>query len=297
MSDISSEWSPQARQMSKEALNEKSGQALNIPVDQELLDALEKPQEIYKVVQEGLLLAGGAAAILLQVANPSVAKGVNEHSYYEQRPLDRLRTTMIYVYCMVYGTRQEKESVIAMVNKVHARVKGPDYSADDPHLQTWVAATLYAVGTDLYQRIFGFFDETTAEKIYREYALLAVSLRVPPELWPKTRKDFWAYWNKECETLEVTDHARDISRGILYNKNLPFGLRAVLPLARVMTAEMLPLRIRVEFGFKSTKLRRAVYKVTLGLTKVTYPALPKAIRTYPKRYYMKDMRRHIKQDA
>jgi uncharacterized protein (DUF2236 family) len=297
MSEISSESSSQAGQLPKEAPSEKPGQVPSIAVDPELLDALEKPQEIYKVVQEGILLAGGAAAILLQVANPGVAKGVNEHSYYEQRPLDRLRTTMIYVYCMVYGTRQEKEAVIAMVNKVHARVKGLDYSADDPHLQTWVAATLYAVGTDLYQRIFGYFDEKTAERIYLEYALLAVSLRVPPELWPKTRKDFWAYWNKECENLEVTDHARDVSRGILYNKNIPFGLRAVLPLARVMTAEMLPLRIREEFGFKSTKLNRAVYKVTLGLTKVTYPALPKAIRTYPKRYYMKDMRRHIKQHA
>lgn len=295
MSENSTEKLSQTGQLPKECLNEKSGQAPIIAVEQELLDALQEPQEIHKVIQEGLLLAGGAAAILLQVANPGVAKGVNEHSYYEQHPLDRLRTTMIYVYCMVYGTRQEKEAVIAMVNKVHSRVKGPDYSADDPHLQTWVAATLYAVGTDLYQRVFGYFDEATAEKIYHEYAVLALSLRVSPEMWPKTRKDFWAYWNNECETLEVTDHARDISQGILYNKHIPFGLRAVLPLARVMTAEMLPLRIREEFGFKSTKLKRAVYKVTLGLTKITYPALPKAIRTYPKQYYMKDMRRYLKQ--
>lgn len=121
MPDISTKSSSQSGQLPKEALNEKSGQGSGIAVDQELLDALEKPREIYKVVQEGLFLAGGAAAILLQVANPGVAKGVNEHSYYEQRPLDRLRTTMIYVYCMVYGTRQEKEAVITMVNKVHAR--------------------------------------------------------------------------------------------------------------------------------------------------------------------------------
>ena len=88
-----------------------------------------------KIVQEAIILAGGAVAILLQVAEPGVGKGVDNHSNFAYRPIDRLRTTMTYIYCMVYGTEEEKESIINLVHKAHAAVQGPDYSADDPKLQ------------------------------------------------------------------------------------------------------------------------------------------------------------------
>ncbi|QKX61464.1 uncharacterized protein TRUGW13939_08612 [Talaromyces rugulosus] len=262
-------------------------------IDQELLDALDKPKEILKIVQEGLLLAGGAVAILLQVANPGVAKGVDQHSNFSYRPLDRLRTTMTYVYCMAFGSQSEKAIIIDMVHKAHAPVQGADYSADDPGLQTWVAATLYAVGVDMYQRIFGELDRETAETIYKEYAILAVSLRVPPEMWPKDRAAFWEYWNEQIETVEISQHAKNVAKDLLYNKNAPLHVWASLPLVRLITAEMLPKRIRDEYGLKTTKARRATYKFALGFAKMTYPALPKFIRTYPKRYYMKDMRRRM----
>lgn len=262
-------------------------------INQELLDALNKPKEISKIVQEGLLLAGGAVAILLQVANPGVAKGVDQHSNFSYRPLDRLRTTMTYVYCMAFGSQSEKATIIDMVHKAHAPVQGADYSADDPGLQTWVAATLYAVAIDMYQRIFGELDTETAETIYKEYAILAVSLRVPPEMWPKDRAAFWAYWNEQIETVDISQHAKNVAKDLLYNKHAPLRVRASLPLVRLVTAEMLPKRIRDEYGLRTTRARRTTYKLVLGLVKVTYPALPKFIRTYPKRYYMKDMRRRM----
>lgn len=281
---------PSSQGWDEKTMNEASE---STKIDQELLDALNTPKEILKIVQEGLLLAGGAVAILLQVANPGVAKGVDQHSNFSYRPLDRLRTTMTYVYCMAFGSQSEKAIIIDMVHKAHAPVQGADYSADDPGLQTWVAATLYAVAIDMYQRIFGEIDTETAETIYKEYAILAVSLRVPPEMWPKDRAAFWAYWNEQVETVEISQHAKNVAKDLLYNKNAPLHVRASLPLVRLITAEMLPKRIRNEYGLRTTKSRRTTYKFVLGLAKVTYPALPKFIRTYPKRYYMKDMRRRM----
>lgn len=266
-------------------------------VDHKVLDELEKPVQIQKVVQEAILLAGGAAAILLQVAEPGVGKGVDEHSNFSYRPMDRLRTTMTYVYCMAFGSRSEKEAVIEMVHRAHAVVKGPDYSADDPQLQLWVAATLYAVGIELYQQMFGKMTEEEAEGIYREYSVLAVSLRVRPEMWPVSRRAFWEYWDHQVETMEITENARRIAHDLLWNKALPLHIRLLLPVVRLTTAEMLPTRIREAYGLKSTKLRRGAYRVTLGLTKATYPCLPKTIRTYPMRYYLKDMRRRLRDVA
>jgi uncharacterized protein (DUF2236 family) len=274
--------------------NEKSNDEF---VNYDVLDDLEKPAQIKKVVQEAILLAGGAAAILLQVAEPGVGKGVDEHSNFAYRPMDRLRTTMTYVYCMAFGSRSEKEAVIDIVHRAHAVVKGPDYSADDPQLQLWVAATLYGVGIELYQQMFGKMTEEEAEGIYREYSVLAVSLRVKPGMWPASRRAFWEYWDHQIETMEITENARRVAQDLLWNKELPLHIRLLLPVVRLTTAEMLPKRIREAYGLKSTKLGRGAYRVTLGLTKATYPCLPKIVRTYPMRYYLKDMRRRLRNVA
>lgn len=278
-----------------EIQNEKeAGGQSDCHVDPNLLDDLEKPEEIKQIVQEAILLAGGAAAILLQVAEPGVGRGVNEHSNFAYRPLDRLRTTMTYVYCMAFGSRDEKKAVIEMVHRAHAPVNGPDYNANDPTLQLWVAATLYGVGIDIYQRVFGLMDEQTSEAIYREYSILATSLRVPPGMWPPTRKAFWEYWDHQIESMEITPHAQNVAKDLLWNKKAPIAIRAVLPLVRLTTAQMLPPRIRDAYGLKTNKLRQGTYKFTLGFTKATYPCLPKGIRTYPMKYYLKDMRRRLK---
>jgi uncharacterized protein (DUF2236 family) len=258
-----------------------------------LLDALENPQNIRCVVQEGIILAGGAVAILLQVAAPGVARGVDEHSNFAYRPVDRLRTTMTYIYCMAFGTREEKRIVVKMVHLAHASVNGPGYSADDPTLQLWVAATLYAVGTGLYQRIFGNMDEETAEALYREYAILAVSLRVRPEMWPANRKAFWKYWDHQIATLQITEYAERVAKDLLYNTKAPLRVRAVLPLVRLITTEMLPPRLQDAFGLKSNRSRRRLNQMIMVFTKAVYPHIPKSIRTYSMQYYLKDMRRRI----
>ncbi|KAJ5654694.1 hypothetical protein N7490_001697 [Penicillium lividum] len=267
----------------------------SLTVDSDLLDSLEKPVKIQQIVQEALLLAGGAVAILLQVAEPGVGRGVNSHSNFADRPIERLRTTMTYIYCMAYGTREERKAVIEMVHRAHAPVNGPGYNANDPTLQLWVAATLYAVGTDLHQRVFGKMDEGLSEVIYQEYSILATSLRVPAGMWPANRLAFWQYWDDKIATLEnlITDEAKNVANDLLRNKKAPLQIRVILPIVRLTTAEMLPPRIREAYGLKSTKIRRGTNRFLMGFTKATYPCLPCWIRTYPMRYYLKDMRRRI----
>ena len=53
--------------------------------------------------------------------------------------------------------------------------------------------------------------------------------------------------------------------------------------------------MRDAYGLKSTKLRRAIYKVTMGMAKTTYPPMPKFVRHFPLHYYLRDMRKRMKQ--
>jgi uncharacterized protein (DUF2236 family) len=249
---------------------------------------------MHRVVREGLLLAGGARAILLQVAHPGVGRGVAEHSDFAYRPIDRLRTTLTYVYCMTYGSPDEIRQVSRMVNRVHARVRGPGYRATDPELQLWVAATLYETAALLYEEIFGAIEDEAAERIYREYAVLATSLQVPPEMWPADRAAFRRYWNHTIATVEVTDHARVVARDLLYPQRAPLAIRVAMPLNRLLTAAWLPPRLRDAFGVEWDEGRRRRYDRLMTVGRAVYPRLPIALREAPKRYYLHDMRKRLR---
>jgi uncharacterized protein (DUF2236 family) len=274
-------------------LSEKAQLSVIPPPHLECLSPSYDPKSIQKIVREGILLSTGGVAILLQIANPGVGQGVNENSNFAYRPADRLRTTMTYVYCMAFGTPAEKRKIIEMVHRAHLPVKGEAYMADDVSLQLWVAATLYAAGVDIYEKILGKLDSATAEKVYEEYSVLATSLRVPREMWPENRKAFWEYWDEKIATLQINSHAKNVANDLLYNKAGPFWITWNLPFIRMLTAEWLPPRMREEYNLKTSKRRRGLYRVSMAVTRSIYPHLPLYIREYPMRYYLKDMRKRM----
>lgn len=261
----------------------------------DFLDPKFVPAEMQKVVQEAILLGGGGVAVLLQMALPGVGAGVNRHSNFAYRVEDRLRTTMTFVYCMAFGTPEEKRAIINMVHEAHSVVKGQGYSADDADLQLWVAATLYACATDIYEKVFGKLDETTADRVYEQYGVLASSLRVSPEMWPKTRADFWEYWEQMIASeLRITDDAMAVKKDLLYNKKMPFFLRMQMPVVRVVTAEWMPVSLREPFGWKKhSKRRRVGYFFINALVQGIYPNMPLKLRRYPVEFYLKDMRKRM----
>ena len=149
---------------------------------------------------EGVLLLGGGAAILLQLADPRVARGVALHSGFRDRPLDRLIGTLDYVYAIGFGDDEMARAAVRAVNARHAPVRGeavgqdPAYNAFDADAQRWVASTLLAVALELEERLWGPLDTTTADAIVRGYAPLGVRLQADAAGWPGSRAEFDAWW-------------------------------------------------------------------------------------------------------
>lgn len=82
-----------------------------------------EPSELFtEIAAEAVLLAGGGRAILLQIANPAVGKGVARHSDFANRPLERLANTVTYAYATVFATPAELAAVVSRVNRAHAPV-------------------------------------------------------------------------------------------------------------------------------------------------------------------------------
>ncbi len=79
---------------------------------------------------EGVLLLGGGAAILLQLADPRVARGVAQHSGFRERPLDRLLGTLDYVYAVGFGDDELVAAAVRAVNARHVPVRGTRTAPD-----------------------------------------------------------------------------------------------------------------------------------------------------------------------
>ncbi len=97
----------------------------------------------WRVHSDGAMLIGGVRALLFQTLHPLAMAGVAEHSDYKRHPLDRLANTSNFVATTTFGTVEQAEASFALVRRVHERVVGtaPDgraYSANDPHLLSWV---------------------------------------------------------------------------------------------------------------------------------------------------------------
>ena len=104
-----------------------------------------------------VLFVGGVAAVLLELAEPSVRTGVWEHGGFQRDPGMRLRRTGFAAMMTVYGPRSAAERLIARVVRMHGHVKGatPDglaYHANDPRLLDWVQASAVFGFTEAYHR-------------------------------------------------------------------------------------------------------------------------------------------------
>ena len=93
-----------------------------------------------RVNRENILLLGGGRALLMQLAHPKVAAGVDEHSDFRSQPVRRLRRTIRMTMAIVFGDRETAQAAARAVNRAHGRVRGAGYSALDPDLLLWVHA-------------------------------------------------------------------------------------------------------------------------------------------------------------
>ena len=245
------------------------------------------------VAPESVLLAGAGRAILLQLAHPAVGHGVARHSNFVNDPLKRFHGTLAYIYALSNGTADQRKTVQKQVQRAHLPVKAaasghvPAYNAADPQLQLWVAATLYESACQTYDVVFPALAASDAESVYRSYAVLGTALGMPAELWPRSRADFAVYWEEQLAQLYVDDTVRAVAAELLAARNAPWWIRAAMPLARFLTAGMLPPDVRQMYALPwSPRSDRLLGLFFRGATKLV-PLVPAKVRHAPMHYYLK----------
>jgi len=225
---------------------------------------------------DGVLVLGGAAAILLQLADPVVARGVAEHSSFASDPMRRLRNTLSYVYAIGLGDEQQQRLVAGFVDARHRGIPG----AQDAEHQLWVAATLHEVGRSVHEQVHGPLAPHVADEIYAAGARLGTMLQLPEGTWPDSRAAFAAYWTDAVATLEVTDSARATAHELLHSRAIPWWTRPAMPLVRSVTSGLLPVSVREAYGLPHHPRR---YRAAIGFARVLTRVTPRRLRELPSR--------------
>ncbi|WP_018653717.1 oxygenase MpaB family protein [Actinomadura flavalba] len=249
---------------------------------------------IRTVGREGLLIAAGGAASLLQTAHPQIAQGVHDHSYTADDPARRLRNTMGWLYTVQFGTRDEAERLSALVRRGHDSVTGPGYRADDPELQVWVAATLFAVAVQFHQLVFRHaFARPELEAFYAQSKVYATILGCPESRLPATYLDFRAYYAGMLRTLRLSPASHAVARQVLYPTAPGSAPRPALAAVRLLTTGLMPAPIRAQYGWSWTPARQRRFRLLTSALAATYPRLPLHVRTSPRDRYLASTRRML----
>ena len=207
---------------------------------------------MWRINREAVLLGAGPAALLLQIAHPSVARGVAEHSNFEGDPFGRLRRTLSTTMDLVFGDGQRAEAAVRRLNRVHASVRGETYRALDPELLLWVQVTLIVTSVEAYSRWVGPLTVAEREQFWQEARRVGVRLGIPFSLSPADWPALMAYWQRmlgDEGPIHPTDTARRLAPTI-FRPPLPLLPARVVDLLGMPGMALLPSRLRDEFGIR-----------------------------------------------
>lgn len=240
----------------------------------------------WQIDLEPSVVLGGGRALLMQVAHPSVAAGVTEHSDYGSDPYGRLFGTLDVMMKMLFGRPDVSTLQRQVLSARHQRVRGTTaagipYSASDPALLLWVWATLVDTALLMYERVLGALAEETRRRFYLEQRLLAHGCGVPDTECPPDLEAFRAYVTSTIESqLRVTPAARSIATTVLAPP-LPRWLLGAVALNRLVTTSLLPVRLREGYGLEWDRSRELASRVVLGTLGGGIRLVPRAVRQRP----------------
>lgn len=242
---------------------------------------------ISKYIAPGGLGAG--RALLLQVAHPWVARGINEHSTVRQDPVERGRKTFKYITMMIYGSLPQAMLAAHDVRGIHSSIKGKmpyeagvfaqgsEYRASEVNAMIWVHATLWDTLVRQYELVEGKLTDDEKERFYQETKLFAMLFGIPESALPKNWQAFMEYNRSMWESgqLAVTPQTQELAHYLFHPS---IWLAPVMWVQKVFTVEALPEPVRKQYGLEYGTWTQLNFKGLLLAARITDRMLPKAIR-------------------
>jgi uncharacterized protein (DUF2236 family) len=247
----------------------------------------------WEVSRETVLFLGGGRASLLQLAHPFVAHGVEQHSATKTEPLGRFIRTFEIVYDMVFGDLDAAFQAARRAHTIHKRVTGTlaedsgdlhagdSYAANTEEALLWVHATLVDSAVLVHDLVVRPLALEEKEAYYQESKRFASLFGIPESILPVDWAAFEQYNRRmwESNALFVGRAASEMAHFLLQPPHPAFR-----PFSRwytIMTAGLLPPRIRDAYQFRYGRLEEAVFEASLPVVRLVRRGLPEQARWVP----------------
>jgi uncharacterized protein (DUF2236 family) len=228
------------------------------------------------------LFVGGTAAVILELAEPTVRAGVWEHSSFRKDPLNRLKRTGLAAMISVYGARSVAEPLIARVVRMHASVQGTTtagirYSANDPRLLTWVHATAAFGFAEAYNQYVQPLSTQNLNDFYHEGA--PVSRLYGAIDAPRSVTEMQALFESTRSSLAPSPIIFEFLQIMRETAAFPRPLRWLQPMLLRAAVELIPewlretLSLSEYYGLRAHE-RRLVKWAGAGADRIVLPTSP-----------------------
>lgn len=249
----------------------------------------------WKLNREIVVVAGWGRAILLQLAHPSVAAGVSDHSSFKGCPISgfrRLRSTVGSMLALTFGDTEQMVSAAAVINSIHDRVRGrvregaietnSTYSAHDPALLQWVHATLLESVPMTFELLVGPLSARERDRYCAEATIMEPLLGIPAGRLPRNSSELDAYMREMLQSgaLVVTGTSRTLARAILFPPKWQLAWPLFRPM-QLITIGSLPASIRDAYGFQWTAGDQRALARWAKLFRLASHVLPSFARHWP----------------
>ncbi|HVC68929.1 MAG TPA: oxygenase MpaB family protein [Acidimicrobiales bacterium] len=196
-------------------------------------------------------------ALVMDVAHPLVAAGVEDHSAFRRHPWRRAWVTVDAALRLVFGDSATARGAARQIYATHDHIKGSladgagpwpagtGYTAHDAELLTWVWATLVDSAEVAYTRWVAPFTAGEADAYYGDMVAFARFVGIPAPSLPADRRGFAGYLEATLagDLLGATDQGRTLAHQILWFSH-PGVPRAIVRPGRVLAVTTLDDRLR-----------------------------------------------------
>ena len=251
----------------------------------------------WKINREIIVVAGWGRAILLQLAHPLVAAGIEEHSRFRgslTASFGRIRSTIGAMLSLTFGDEEEAISTAAGINVIHDRVfgrlcapagvfpAGETYSAHHAELLRWVHVTLLDSILLTYELLVGPLTPEERERYCAEAAVMEPLLDIPAGLLPQNTAELDAYTRDILASgrIAITPDSRALARAVLFPPRWRLLWPAFRPV-QLITIGLLPASVRQAYGFEWTQRdARSLVRWTTAV-KLLRRLMPAVVREWP----------------
>jgi uncharacterized protein (DUF2236 family) len=244
---------------------------------------------IRRVVGEPIVLALYPRALVMEVAHPSVAAAVADHSRVQQQPVHRLWATSDAAMRLVFGAGPEPQGAARQIYRFHDHINGTTgerpYTAHDASLLLWVWATLVDTCDVAFTRWVRPYHPGEADAFYHDMCTFARFFGIPSSLIPPDRPAFAEYLEQLLggDELGTTATSARVVRDLLWFRRWFLAPPAMAAL-RTLAIGTLDPRLVERLGLPFTREDQRRFDHLDGVLRRQYRRLPSARARLPYRY-------------